>query len=139
MTETGWSFPETLEQLAIASGYKDGITRGHFHVREKSPEQLAREAAAKKRQEEMDSKTLAKNKAWWNEAFSLNKPQAQPAILYFKNRGLAARVAALGDHSYRLCDYTRRRGVSKVLDRQGWRQARATTRQRARHSLEGDV
>lgn len=97
MTETGWSFPETLEQLAIASGYKDGITRGHFHVREKSPEQLAREAAAKKRQEEMDSKTLAKNKAWWNEAFSLNKPQAQPAILYFKNRGLAARVAALGD------------------------------------------
>lgn len=97
MEATGWSFRQTLEELAIASGYRDGLNSGVFKVREKSPEQIAAEKAMKERQEAKDAKNLQKIKELWEGAYKLNKPQAAPVFRYLKNRGIELKFDSFGD------------------------------------------
>lgn len=97
METTHWSFPYTLEQLAMASGYKDGIISGVFKVREKSPEEIAKEKHRQEQQRINDQKNMDMNALLWNEAFKLTQPGSEPARLYFRNRHIESGMDVLGD------------------------------------------
>lgn len=92
-----WSYPEMLEQVAIASGYMDGLATGEFKAPPPNPEweRLRRE---REQQEEEESKKLrAEVKALWAEAHKLNTKEAAPARLYLKNRGITIPLSFFGD------------------------------------------
>ena len=96
MEETNWPFPKVLEQLAIASGYMDGITSGVFSPPPKSPTQLAWERERAEEDARRDQAVAKKNAQLWDEAWPLTKPQAEPAIRYLRNRQILSKVASLG-------------------------------------------
>lgn len=93
---TGWSFPKTLRELAIVSGYMDGISSGVFSPPPKSAEQLAWEKERLEQEAKRNASVMAKTNKLWNEAFELNKPQAEPAIRYLRNRQILSKIASLG-------------------------------------------
>lgn len=96
MEITGWKFPKMLEELAIASGYMDGISSGVFSPPPKSDKQLAFEAKCKAEAAKRDMAIETKNKKLWDESFTLNKPEASPAVAYLRNRMVLSKAASLG-------------------------------------------
>lgn len=94
---TGWDFPTTLEQLAIASGYMEGITSGEFKPREKTPEQIEKERQLELKKHADDVRNMEMNRRLWEESFPLMNQQAAPMRLYFENRGILAQASMLGD------------------------------------------
>lgn len=97
MEDQGWTFPQTLEALAKASGYLDGIKSGTFKPKPKSAEQLERERQAKERQAASDRKNMEINRTLWGEAFRFDQKEAEPMRLYFESRGIKATAAMLGE------------------------------------------
>lgn len=97
MGATGWSFGETLKQLAIASGYAEGILTGQFQPREKSPEQIERERQQAILRQESDRKNMETNRQLWSGAYMFDQAEAEPMRRYFEHRGIFAQASMFGD------------------------------------------
>ncbi len=80
MWAKGWSFRQTLEEVAKVVGSQEPAVDGHRQQQQR--QQATDEELAE------DEKTRKKMQSWWDEAVPLNTKAAEPARLYFKSRGI---------------------------------------------------
>lgn len=92
-----WSFPQTLKEVAHASGYLDGLQRGSFTTPKPNPkfEKMRQEQEALEAKQ--SEQRRAKVKELWSEAHKLTTKAASPAIQYLESRGISTASAYFGD------------------------------------------
>lgn len=92
----GWTFREMLEQVAIASGYMDGLETGEFKAPPPDPERERLRREREQQEKEQSVKLRAEVKALWTEAHKLNTKEAAPARLYLEKRGITIPLSFFG-------------------------------------------
>lgn len=88
----GWTFPETLEQVAACLGISDAESIA-ARPTAPDPEREAARRKAEAEQQRKDEKARKDLDEVWKGAVPLSDPAAEPARLYLARRGLALRYA----------------------------------------------